>query len=263
MAKASTYAFDVEFFDEDFTGCMSWNVLGKRILRAAAQHAEDRGFEQVHVNGHTYLWVLSRMVVEVERMLHTSEKGFITTWLTSAYRYFTERCFSITDADGNEVGRATTIWALIDSQTRKPINLNEVFDDSALFAYIDSERTLGMAPAKRVLPTGMQPVAERQVYYSDLDKNGHLNSIRYIDYVLDTFSEKIFEKYYPSRIELAYSHESMCGDKLTVCAKHTDVQGKPAGSLQPDEGVHQFAVKNNDKVACLCGLSLKQKQNEK
>lgn len=259
MAKASTYAFDVEFFDEDFTGCMSWNVLGKRILRAAAQHAEDRGFEQVCVNGHTYLWVLSRMVIEVERMLRTSQKGFITTWLTSAYRYFTERCFRITDAGGHEVGRAMTIWALIDSETRKPINLNEVFDNNTFFDFVDSDRTLGMDSLKRVLTTEMRPVAERQAYYSDLDKNGHLNSIRYIDYVLDTFSEKIFEKYYSSRIELAYSHESMCGDKLTVCAKHVDLHGKIAGSLLPDEGVYQFAVKNNDKVACLCGLTLKQK----
>jgi len=241
MDAASTYSFNMEFFEEDFTGCMSWNVLGKRILRAAAQHAEDRGFEKVIIEGRTYLWVLSRMVIEMDRMPRTGEQGTITTWLRSAYRFFTDRCFEISDAEGNVYGRVLTIWALIDSDTREAVDLAGTLGNR-LDAYIDAERPLAVERGARIRNNDMQPVAEREVFYSDLDKNGHLNSIRYIDYALDSFPKWVFQQSRPRRIEIAYSHESYCGDTVKVMRK------------EAAPGQYHFAVCNGDKVACQCAV---------
>lgn len=242
LSAASTYSFKMEFFEEDFTGRMAWNVLGKRILRAAAQHAEDRGFEKICINGRTYLWVLSRMVIEMDRMPQTGDDGSITTWLRSAYRYFTDRCFEISDSEGNVYGRVLTIWALIDAESREAVDLKDVLGDT-LCDYIDAERPLSIERGARIRPNDMQPVAERQVYYSDLDKNGHLNSIRYIDYVLDTFPKWAYETQSPRRIEIAYSHESYYGDTVSILRK------------EAAPGAYHFAVNNQDKTACLCAVT--------
>lgn len=244
LQAASTYPFNMQFFEEDFTGCMSWNILGKRILRAAAQHAEDRGFEQVTVDGHTYLWVLSRMVIEMDKMPHSGEQGTITTWIRSAYRYFTDRCFSICDSGGNEYGRVFTIWALIDSDTRQPADLKTVLDNK-LEQYFDEARPFNIERKARINTGNMQEVMQREVYYSDLDKNGHLNSIRYIDYALDTFPKWMFESKSPHRIEIAYSHESYYGDTVSIMRK------------EAAPGTYHFAINNGDKTACMCAIEIR------
>lgn len=233
----------MEFFEEDFTGRMAWNVLGKRILRAAAQHAEDRDFERVVVEGRTYLWVLSRMVIEMDRLPRTGDKGTITTWLRSAYRYFTDRCFEISDSEGRVYGRVLTIWALIDAETRQPADLNALLGDR-LSGYIDAERPFSVERGARIRNADMQPVGERQIYYTDLDKNGHLNSIRYIDYALDTFPKWVYEASQPHRIEIAYSHESYYGDTVTLLRKE----------VAP--GQYHFAICNGENVACQCAVSI-------
>lgn len=261
MTKSSTYPLDVEFFDEDFMGTMSWNVMGKRILRAAALHAQERGFEQVKVQGRVGLWVLSRMVIEVNRMPHTLERGSITTWLSAAYRSFTDRCFVMTDADGNQFGQVSTVWALIDSRSRESMNLQDVFHGE-FDNFIDSARVVNLGRPLRVVPSGMETVDHRKVAYSDLDKNGHLNSIRYIDYVLDTFSKKKHETSFPFRMELAYSYESMWGDTVDVKRKQVTPSLNPTTPCG-DEAPWQFALVNGSHVAFSCSLWFKDRKQTK
>lgn len=246
MPTASTYSFNMEFFEEDFTGSMAWSVLGKRILRAAAQHAEDRGFEKVTCNGKTYLWVLSRMVIEMDKMPKTGEQGTITTWLRSAYRFFTDRCFEISDANGHVYGRVLTIWALIDAETREAVDLGEVLGNS-IDAYIDTERQFDVERGARIRPVDMQLQTQREVYYTDLDKNGHLNSIRYIDYALDTFPRWVYEQSRPCRVEIAYSKESYIGDTVSIMRK------------EAAPGTYHFAIKRGEDTACQCAITFRSK----
>lgn len=247
MENSSTYRFDTDFFDDDFTGRMSWNVFGKRILRAAAQHAEERGFENIERNGHTYLWVLSRMTIETERMPRVSENGTITTWLSAAYRCFVERNFTINDQSGRETARVHTVWALIDAKSRRPVNLSEVTDDG-LQQFVVADKTLSLPRPQRIDTDRLKETEQRRVYYSDLDKNGHLNSIRYIDYALDTFSTEYLENHRPSRIETAYCRESVWGDTVTILKERADISADTCET-------YQLAMTRRGKPACRCCIS--------
>ena len=51
-------------------------------------------------------------------------------------------------------------------------------------------------------------------YYNDVDVNGHINSIKYIEHVLDLFPIEWYKEYDLKRLEIAYVAESHCGDKL-------------------------------------------------
>jgi acyl-ACP thioesterase len=58
--------------------------------------------------------------------------------------------------------------------------------------------------------------------YSDLDINGHVNSIRYIEMLLNTFSLDTLRTTPPKRIEVAYCLESLFGDQLDIYAEVQD-----------------------------------------
>ena len=52
-------------------------------------------------------------------------------------------------------------------------------------------------------------------YYNDVDVNGHINSVKYIEHVLDLFPIEWYKQYDLRRLEIAYVAESHGGDRLT------------------------------------------------
>lgn len=212
--KIDTYKYKVEPFDDDFTGRLSWSVLGKHILASAERHAGARGFDRLQRDGHRYLWVLSRMAVDMQRWPRLGESYAISTWVNRYYRYFSDRCFEILDGDGHILGRAFTIWAMIDSETRRPKELDTLLGHT-FDRYIDAERPFPKTSFSRIKIKTERPDMKRQTFYSDIDENNHVNSIRYIEFILDTFPKDFFETNEVSRLEIAYNSETLCGDELS------------------------------------------------
>lgn len=212
--KVDTFTYVVEPFDDDFTGRLSWNVLGKHVLACAERHAGTRGFDRLMQDGHRFLWVLSRMIFEIDRWPRLGETYSISTWVRRYYRYFTDRCFDIRDAEGRVIGRVFTIWAMINETTRKPQPLTELFGHT-FDPYLETVRPCKMQPLSHIRVDADIPATTRRAYYSDIDENNHVNSIRYIELILDTFPQTFFASHEVRRLEIAYNTESYSGDSLS------------------------------------------------
>ena len=61
-----------------------------------------------------------------------------------------------------------------------------------------------------------EPVAALVATNSDIDINGHVNSIRYIEHILDLFPIEMYKEKRIRRFEMAYVAESYYGMKLTL-----------------------------------------------
>lgn len=215
MNNISTYPFVVEPFTEDYMGALSWGTLGNTILRCATLHATEHGFgyrQMIHVH---HAWVLSRLVIEMEAMPRSEEHYAITTWVDRLYRQFTDRHFSILRPDGTAYGHATSTWALIDTSTRLPADLTAL-PDGGFTNVLVPDRPSPIAPMGRIRLKHPVVAGTHTAAYTDLDINGHVNSIRYIELLLNQFSAKEISRHTPRRIEIAYCQESYDGDLLTI-----------------------------------------------
>ena len=131
-------------------------------------------------------------------------------------RYFTNRNFSIHRADGTPLGYARSVWAMIDLETRKPCDLLSLYDGDILNYVVPEEQD--KCPIEghgRFRFTDPKLVRTIDTYYSDVDINGHINSIKYIEHILDLFPRERFEKQSIRRFEIAYKAESYLGDRLS------------------------------------------------
>ena len=54
-----------------------------------------------------------------------------------------------------------------------------------------------------------------------MDINGHVNSVKYIDHVLDLFSLDYYKSHRLRRLDIAYVAESHAGDTLCLYKKQT------------------------------------------
>lgn len=211
-ARGGMFPFAVEPFSEDYTGRLSWHFLGNHLLRCASLHAGRYGFGYDDMILSRHVWVLSRLVIDLKDMPRTGEHYNIETWVSRVYRQFTDRLFAITSPEGKSYGYAISTWALIDLDSRQPIDLAGMKEEK--FSRNTIEKEVPIPGPGRLRLANPVKVASREAVYTDLDINGHVNSIRYIEMMLDLFPHHDFRANPPVRLEVAYSAEAYRGDTL-------------------------------------------------
>lgn len=215
------FPFVVEPFSEDFAGRLSWGFLGNHLLRCASLHAGSLGFGFDDMQQSQHVWVLSRLVVDIAQMPCTGEEYTIETWVSKIYRQFTDRLYAITGKDGKIFGHAHSIWALISMDTRQPLDLASLPNNG--FSNAVCEREVPIKGPGRVRVKSENAVRTQTAQYSDLDINGHVNSIRYIAMILDVFGKELYnERKVVKRVEMSYCAESYHGDTLSFFVDEAD-----------------------------------------
>jgi acyl-ACP thioesterase len=235
--KIGRYDFVAEPFHVDFSGRLTLGVLGNHLLNCAGFHASERGFGIATLNQDNYTWVLSRLAIEIDDLPRQYEKFSVQTWVEAVYRLFTDRNFAITDKDGRRIGYARSVWAMINLNTRKPADLLSLHGGS-IVDYVCDEPCPIEKPS-RIKVTSREPVGRLTAKYSDIDINGHVNSIRYIEHILDLFPIERYKRQRIRRFEMAYVAESYYGDELTFMV---DEVGTNELNVE--------VVKNGEEVVC-------------
>lgn len=241
MEKVETTRFICEPFHSDFTGHLTMSVLGNHLLNCAGEHASRRGFGIARLNEEDHTWVLSRMAIEITSLPAQYEAFEIDTWVDCVYRLFTDRNFALRDKDGREIGYARTTWAMIGMQSRKPIELTSLYGGSVVdYAY--PEKLCPIEKGGRIRVTAEAPTHSIVTRYSDIDINGHVNSIRYIEHVMDLFPLDYLRSHPLRRFEIAYVTEAYFGDTLHLYVDHHD-----------DE-TWEVEIRRDDTAICRCKL---------
>ena len=142
------------------------------------------------------------------------DKFFVETWVESAMKYFTSRDFKICGKDEKVYGYGKSVWAMIDTETRQPVDIFEI-NDGLIKEYIETEKPCPIAASSRVkMSKETKLVRTIDTYYNDVDVNGHINSVKYIEHILDLFDIDYYLTHFLQRFEIAYVAESHQGDKL-------------------------------------------------
>ncbi len=215
LPLAGSYSMLAEPFHCDFTHALHMGHLGNCMLNAADFHSTARGFGMSYLNTVNKTWVLSRLCIEMEDMPQQNTRFTVTTWVENALRFFTQRNFCITDEQsGRTLGYGRSVWALIDLSTRQPTDILAV-KDGDIVKWIDSDRHCPIAAPGRVKMNSDAPVVSSfKVRYSDIDINGHVNSIKYIEHIMDLFPLSFYREYKLHRFDIAYVAETYDSDTL-------------------------------------------------
>lgn len=216
LSKVELYKFFVEPFHVDFTGHLFLGVLGNHLLNAAGHHSHNRGWGIDQLNEAHFTWVLSRLCIELTEMPSQYEHVEVETWVESVMKLFTERNFLIRNADDGRIyGYARSVWAMIDTETRHPADLLKLKDGDILrYLLTADEKPCPIEKHGRVRVSSDSPYRCIDTYYGDIDINGHVNSVKYIEHILDLFPREQYEHHRIRRFEIAYKAESHLGDAL-------------------------------------------------
>ena len=170
------------------------------------------GIGSVDLKKQNILWVISRVQVEINRLPKYQEEIICQTYPGTDMKMFYPRYFRMLDKDGNVLVNISYIWAIIDSETRKPI-LKCPFSEKLYEQHLSDELPF---PKKIEVDEELNFIEKRKIHYSDVDLNGHLNNVRYIELMSDVHDSSFHEIHPIKSLTLNYLKEIKEGSEVEV-----------------------------------------------
>ena len=171
-------------------------------------------------------WAVTRHRVQITRMPVRGETIRIETWPMPTTRVAYPRSMVAYDACGNECFRSISLWVLMDLDKRSMI-----LPGKSGVTLDGSVRGNELAPPGSIVPKEFVNRRQRTVSYSDLDRNGHMNNTRYLDWVDDLLPSDFHRDHEIRDMTICYLAESWEGQTLELSWGMLE-----DGSLQAEAG---------------------------
>ena len=221
--RIGEYAWQVRSYECGADGLMTMPSLCNYLQEAASLHAERLGFSKSDFlrGGHDVTWVLTRLMVRLERLPKWAETVTVRTWPRTMRRIVAYRDFELYDADGVRIGAATSEWMLIDMTTRKLVPLPaELEHDGGDIPPALGEDPFGARPKfpAAATPDHAEMFTARRCH---IDVNRHVNNVHYVTWALETVPQD--ERRSCVGLDITFRAETHAGETVRgECVRNGD-----------------------------------------
>lgn len=196
-----------------------WNHCRPSALMGILQEAAVAAAGALHASREEMLekyglfWMLARMWYRLDRPLRWNETLTIRTWHRGGGGASSYRDFDLF-VDGVPVGEAVSVWVLADAETHRLARMSRITE----FQGTDGGALCKQKTLSRFkLPPDMAEADRRPMHYSDTDVNGHVNNVRYADFICDAIRMDLLgEGCYVSALQVDYLAECVAGETITL-----------------------------------------------
>jgi len=174
----STY--QVRDCDVDCFGRLKQSMILFYAQDIAGQHCDLLSLDYDTLASRRLFWAVIRHRVQVTRLPLRGETVTVETWPMPTTRVAYPRSMAAYDAQGKELFRSISLWVLMDLDTRAMILPGK---SGVEVAGLLQGSELATPPS--LTPKTLMHLQNRTVSFTDLDRNGHMNNCRYLDWVTD------------------------------------------------------------------------------
>ncbi|MGE5458327.1 MAG: acyl-[acyl-carrier-protein] thioesterase [Methanococcaceae archaeon] len=236
-----------KFFSEDFEiryyECNKFKEASPTTVleflnEAAGMHSTSvgYGYEALKQNGR--VWLLNRWNLKVERYPKWEEKVSVKTWPSNFERCFAKRDFLITDENENTIAKAVSLWIFFDIEKKRPIRIPQEFNENYRVkdfnvmedTFKEEHKAVSSFDSKRY-----------KVCRDDIDFNNHVYNVRYLNWIINSVPEDIYEECFLDFLDIQYCKEVHYGMDI-LCNSEQISSGKNSYSFNhaiasPDENL--------------------------
>jgi acyl-ACP thioesterase len=205
----------------------------------ALLQAEELGFGESHCILEGRMWVLSRLLLEIESFPAHRSRIELSTWPKKPQGPFANRDFLIRSEEGRLMARATSAWLLLDVKTLRPIRPQPLFEKFPVEGL--GEALTGTAPKIPVPSAECGMELNVTARYSDLDQNRHVNNTRYVRWFLDCYGPEEIAPVEKLRFSINYLSAATFNDKVHLCRTDADGFSTIRGFLE--DGSETFSAR--------------------
>lgn len=191
-------------------------------------HSDIAGYGPNDIRKVGITWVLLDWKVKVIKRPQYGQKLDVRTWGRTMKRTYTYRDFEIYDEENNLCVIATSKWAIIDIQRGRVARITEDIHEKY---QIEDKNVFNEEELNKIRPTEKySSEISYKVSRRDIDINGHMHNLYYLDLAYEALPEEIYEQRPFDNFRIQYKKEVKLGD----CVKC------------------KYSFENNEHVVTIC-----------
>lgn len=213
------------------------------ILENIATHHSDLvGYGPNNIESTGVSWILLDWKLQVLKRPKYGQMLSVNTWgrtikgkVKKAYTY---RDFEVFDEDGNLCIIATSKWAIVNINTGR---LRKIDDEIIQKYEIEDKSVFKDCELDKIkVPQSFENEFIYQVSRRDIDLNGHMHNLYYLDLAYEVLPKAIYEKRPFDSVRIQYKKEVKIGDVLSC--RYTFENCEHIISICNDEGENINAI---------------------
>lgn len=206
--------FKIRSYEIDFRGYLNPVILCYMLQEIASAHASSVKEDILDLMKENRTWMLSRLKLKINRYPKWKDEIKVFTWPVGIHRLFAIRDFLICDSKGKTLGVATSNWLVIDLERRKPVRVDKYLNKMYLMPDI---RTIDQFIEKASFPSlSFNKTGDDRVNLSDIDINGHMTSMKYIEKIFNNFDGNVQKKSILNELLIYFNSEALLNDDLSI-----------------------------------------------
>ena len=228
--------FEVTERDVDCYGRLRPSMILSYAQQVAGMHSTEMTVGYDVLARQRMFWAVTRHKVQVTRLPRLGETIHIETWPMPTTRVAYPRSMVAYDADGNEVFRSISLWVLMNLDTR-----NMILPGKSGISVLGTIRGTELPSPGGLMVLRAGSSQERSVCFTDLDRNGHMNNTRCMDWIDDLMPSVFHAGHTVKEFTVCYFSEAKEGQRLLL-----NWELGEENTLQVD--AHRFVEDNDQRV---------------
>ena len=206
------------------------------VQEVAGKHFDVISMDYDTLASKGMIWVIIRQRVQITRLPRRGETIRVETWPMPTTRAAYPRSVVAYDEAGNECFRSISIWVLMDINTR-----HMILPGNSGISVVGTLRGMELAAPSALPAKILSSHRSRPVCFTDLDRNGHMNNTRYMDWIDDLMPSGFHRQKELKEFTVCYMSETREGQVLDM---HWDFLEE--GILQVD--AHRITEEKDERV---------------
>ncbi len=207
------------------------------LQETAVMHAENLGWGYTLLKEEGLQWVLSRQWLRMDRIPRWHESLRVETWPSGKSALTWNRDYRIFDENGGAIGAATSLWFVMDRESRRP--KPAPFGNDMDLSGVEKVRENDLKALNQA--DGLERKSSVKAGYHDIDLHSHVNNVRYLKWMVDAVDPGFLDDKTLAELEINFLAEGFLGDELDVLTGG-------------EEGIRDFSLKRRSDDTELCRM---------
>ena len=211
MESIYTQNFTITDNCVDCFGNLKLSTLLYFAQEVAGNHFDRIAMTYDQLASRGMFWAIIRQRVSITRLPKSGETIRVETWPMPNTRVAFPRHVAAYDESGNELFRCISLWVLMDLESRSMI-----LPGKSGIALPGTTQGNELPPPASLPAKQLLNHRNRTVCFTDLDRNGHMNNTKYLDWIADLLPSQFHRDHSPREFTVCYLSEAREGQELTL-----------------------------------------------
>ena len=208
-----TYEYKIRYTDVGSNNKLTLKALVATLQQAAISHSEEAGYGVSTIDKTHLAWLLLDWKVQVISYPNSNEALTVKTWPRVFDKLYSYRDFEVFDSNNTLIAIASSKWFAIDTENKKIKKLTKEITEA--YGEPVTKSVFENAFDERIkAPESSKLNFNYKVQRRDIDTNGHVNNLNYIDFALETLDEDIYNNNIFHNLEVIYKKEIKTYEKI-------------------------------------------------